>query len=614
MNWWTRSNRLLGFVSSMQVLLCACSVLAADVTFYSYSDIHYGADNGGKSPPKTRSEKVDIINSLPGVAYPDSVGGTVDKPRAIIMQGDLINDGAVADKYPTQWANYIADFGVNGEGRCKFPVFEGLGNHDANENLYVFNKIKERTATRKSLNYIGNVSSNGFHYSWDWDGVHFVNLNLFGGNVWEGEADAYGMGHHPHGARDFLVDDLVKNVGNSGRPVVVVQHFRPVDENWWTYSAADKFHKVIQDYNVILILVGHQGGGVNNTWRGINWVSSNGDLVVLRISPDNKFTAIDRSAKEWGTPFQKSIFLSYETSGLPAVVNNGDWVSAVSASGATLSGKLLYAAESPTRVKVYWGPTDGGSKAEAWQNSKEVGEQKVGTAFSLAITGLKPYETNYYRCCASNGKGSAWAVASIPFTTQGILPSGWQTTFVGYEQRPWGGAHFQDGTLSVKGSGRDIGERGERSDHFQFAYRELEGDGEFVARIATMPVRSREPKAGIMLRESLEMNARHVSVLLGAPGGMRLFARKAAAGATSISRSDGTKAPCWAKLVRKANVFTGFTSADGSTWTQVGEPVTLDLPAKLFAGMAVTAGNRDGSRHHVSEFDHVTINGTAPGE
>lgn len=590
--------------------LCAGVLYGADVTFYSYSDIHYGADNGGKSPPKTRSEKVEIINALPGTPYPDSVGGTVDKPRAIVMQGDLINDGAVGDKYPTQWTNYVADFGVNGEGRCKFTVFEGLGNHDANENLYVFNKIRERTATRKSLGLIGSVSTNGYHYSWDWDGIHFVNVNLFPGNVWEGEADAYGRGHNPQFARDFLVEDLKKSVGNSGRPVVIVQHFRPIDENWWTYSAADMFQRAIQDYNVILILVGHQGGGVNNVWRGINWVSSNGDLVVVKISPENVFTALDRSSKDWGTAFQKRIFLSYESSGLPAAVNNGKWASSVTQTGATLSGKLLYAADPETKVTVYWGPSDGGTKADAWQSSKDAGVQKVGAPFSLAVTGLKPYETNYYRCCAVNAKGTAWAAASIPFVTQGELPSGWQTSFVGYEQRPWGGANFQDGVLNVKGSGRDIGERGERSDHFQYAYREVEGDTEFVARIATMPVRSREPKAGIMLRESLAMDARHVSVLLGVPGGLRLFARKAAAGATSISKSDGTKAPCWIKLVRKGNVFTGYMSQDGSAWTQVGEPLTLELPAKLYAGMAVSAGNRDGSRHHVSDFDHIAINGS----
>jgi hypothetical protein len=599
------TGSLAGFLAAIPVL----SVVAGDITFYSYSDIHYGADNQGKSPPKVTSSMVEVINTLPGTAYPASVGGTVDKPRAIVMQGDLINDGAVVEKYPTEWANYIADFGVNGEGRCKFPVFEGLGNHDANENHFVFDKIKERNVIRRNLNFISTVSSNGYHYTWDWDGVHFVNLNLFGGNVWEGEADAYDRAHNPLFARDFLVEDLRANVGDTGRPVVLVQHFRPIDENWWTYSAADKLYKVLQDYNVIMILVGHQGGGVRNLWRGINWVSSNGELTILRITPDNKLTAIARSAKGWGPPFQKKIFFSYASSGLPAVVNNADGVSVVTTSSATVSGKVLYEAESPTRVTVYWGPTDGGAKPESWPNSKDVGIQKTGVAFTTSIAEMHPYETNYYRCRATNSKGSVWAAVSIPFVTKGVLPAGWETAFVGYEQRPWGGANFKDGTVVVKGSGRDIGLRGERNDSFQYAYGTLDGDGELQVRIATMPVNSREPKVGIMLRESLQSDARHVSVLLGVPGGIRLFARKEAGGVTSISKSNGTQAPCWVKLIRKGGTFSGYLSADGSAWTPVGAPVTLELPAKLYAGLAVTAGNRDGSVHHTSEFDHVTING-----
>ncbi len=160
------------------LLLCASCLLAADFTFFGYSDTHYGAETSGIN------QMVDIINSLPGTAYPASIGGVVDTPRGIIMPGDLINDGAVASKYQTQWASYVADFGVNGDGRCKFPVFEGLGNHDVNTNLFIFNKIEERNVIRKKLKLISDISQNGYHYSWDWDGIHFVNVNLFPGSTY----------------------------------------------------------------------------------------------------------------------------------------------------------------------------------------------------------------------------------------------------------------------------------------------------------------------------------------------------------------------------------------------------------------------------------------------
>jgi hypothetical protein len=198
--------RLLLVPLSLLIILRA-SPLGASVTFFSYSDCHFleGHTNG--------DPVVNLINTLPGTPYPAAIGGVVAPPRALIMQGDLINDGAVANKYPAQWANYIADFGVNGEGRCRFPVFEGIGNHDVNLNLFAFDQVKARNLIRKNLGYIDHVCPKGYHYSWDWDGVHFVNLNLFAGNVWHGEADAYGKAHHPQFARDFLIEDLKKNVG-----------------------------------------------------------------------------------------------------------------------------------------------------------------------------------------------------------------------------------------------------------------------------------------------------------------------------------------------------------------------------------------------------------------
>jgi hypothetical protein len=582
-------------------------VAAAEVTFFSYSDIHYGADDGGRKPPIVKSENVPLINGLPGTAYPAAIGGVVAVPRGILMQGDLINDGAVKEKYPAQWANYVADFGVSGEGRCKFPVYEGVGNHDVNPNLFVFNQVKERNVTRQRLGMIQHVSDNGYHYSWDWDGVHFVNVNLFPGNVWEGEADAYGRGHDPLFARDFLIADLRRNVGNSGRPVIIMQHFRPIDENWWTYSAADRYHQVLQDYNVVAIVVGHQGGGVNNLWRGYNWISSNGELVICRIQGDT-FSAVSRSATEWGTPLRKKLFYSYAESGLPTVVNNGSWATHLTATGATLSAKLVYEAAAPTEVTLHWGTADGGTDAAAWQQSKKLGVQAVGTVATADITGLQPWTTYYYRAAASNGKGVAWAGASIPFHTAGILPAGWQTEFIGHAQRPGSGATFADGVFTVRGSGRDIAEGPEAIDNFQFAYQNLAGDGEIKARIATAEVKSREPKIGIMLRESVAAGSKNVALLMVPRVGVRLSARLAADGRSSSKMMPlGKTPPCWVKLTRRGNTFTGSVSEDGETWQQVGAPVTVEMKAELCAGLAVTAGCRDESKLHTSAFDHVSV-------
>ena len=597
----------MAFVATSWLALGCSLLLAADITFYSFSDSHYGADGGGRRSPKTSCQEVEVINSLPGVAYPPVIGGVVDKPRAVIMQGDLINDGAVRGKYETQWANFIADFGVNGEGRCKYPVFEGVGNHDVNPNLFVFKKVEERNLTRKSLGYITDISPNGYHYSWDWDGVHFVNVNLFPGNVWEGEADTYGRGHNPLFARDFLVADLKKHVGNSGRPVVIVHHFRPIDENWWTYSAADKYQKALQDYNVIAILVGHQGGGVNNVWRGINWISSNGELTVVRIKSDT-FSAVARKAAAWGNVMQKKVFFSWDDAGLPAVVNNGDWATRIGPTGATLSGKLVFEADGPTELKVYWGTTDGRDDPGEWEGSRSLGTVEAGAVASTEITGLKPWTRYYYRTAAINSKGAAWAAGSIPFSTAGVLPAQWKAVQIGYEQRPGGGASFNEGVFTVRGSGRDIAERNEPIDNFQFAHQALDGDGEIKARITSAEIRTRQPKIGVMLREKLDAGSKNVALLLVPRRGVRLSARAEDNKGSSSKMNEAVKAvPCWMKLVRQGDTFTGYVSENGKAWEPVGNPITVEMGEQIFVGLAVTSGSRDESRLHTSDFDNVSI-------
>ncbi len=574
-----------------------------DLTIFALSDTHYGAGTSLEGYPK-----VHWINMLPGSKYPKVAGGgKVQKPRGVIMAGDLIDNGAVDGKYQVEWAKWESDFGVDGEGVCNFPVFECVGNHDVNMNRFVYDQVKERNKKRLELGYIDHVSENGYHYAWDWDGVRFINVNLFPGNVWHGEADSYGRGHDPYFSRDFLVKDLEQNVGDSGKPVIIVQHFRPIDENWWTHAAADTYHRVLQDYNVVLIMNGHQGSSLNESWRGINWVSSNGILEVFRVTEDKLSGLICKSENEWGGYMEKPIFSSYETSGLPGVVNNGNWATNISNRQAILSGKILYAANLPAKAEIFWGTTDGGDNPGAWEHNLKVGEQSKGSVFTASVEGLQPWSEYYYRTRISNKKGEAWAVTSIPFQTPGVMPKGWSADFIGYSQRAFDGAHYDNGVFMVRGSGRDIGEFGQPIDNFEFASTRAEGDVVFYARIDSMVGKTRYPKAGIMLRNTLDANSPNVALLYSLQGGLQLYARSEACGATAISSRNDIKLPVWVKLVREGSVFKGYSSYDGNTWEEVDKPLQIQMSDNIQAGLAVTGGNRDGSRHQTGTFSNVVI-------
>jgi hypothetical protein len=226
---------------------------------------------------------------------------------------------------------------------------------------------------------------------------------------------------------------------------------------------------------------------------------------------------------------------------------------------------------------------------------------------------LIPWTTYYYRASARNAKGTAWAGASLPFHTAGILPAPWRQAFLGHAQRPGSGAHFAGGTFTVRGSGRDIAEGREQIDNCQFVWQELTGDGELVARVGSADVNSREPKAGIMLRESPAAGARNVALLLVHRAGVRLSARTTPdAGSLVMQPAPAAKdSPCWLKLVRRADTFTGHFSTDGHTWTLVGQPVTVSMGARLCAGLAVTAGCRDESKVHTTTFDQISCTPTS---
>lgn len=169
-------------------------------------------------------------------------------------------------------------------------VYEGLGNHDyrnhkeefidfekinalgygdflknnkngwTNYSLGVFEYLKSRKRQEKI-----NTEAPNINYSWDWKGIHFVQLNLFPGN----EPVKHKPVQHPFGALDFLKKDLKQRVGDSGKPVVLIHHYgidkfsrgekKPFIPNavWWYKKQQKAYWEVIDTYNVVCIFSGH---------------------------------------------------------------------------------------------------------------------------------------------------------------------------------------------------------------------------------------------------------------------------------------------------------------------------------------------------------------------
>ncbi|HET7220411.1 MAG TPA: Ig-like domain-containing protein [Vicinamibacterales bacterium] len=164
------------------------------------------------------------------------------------------------------------------------------------------------------------------------------------------------------------------------------------------------------------------------------------------------------------------------------------------------------------------------------------------------------------------------------------LPSGWTSQDIG-SPAVAGSASVSSGTWTISGAGTDIWGT---SDQFRFTYRQMSGDIDITVRVASIEALHSWTKAGLMVREGLAGNARHVHMLLTANEGYALQRRATTGGTSEHTYAGSGVAPRWLRLVRKGNTFTGYRSADGVNWTQAAS-TTLTLPSSVYVGMAVTS-------------------------
>lgn len=159
------------------------------------------------------------------------------------------------------------------------------------------------------------------------------------------------------------------------------------------------------------------------------------------------------------------------------------------------------------------------------------------------------------------------------------------------------------GTYTVKGSGSDIWNT---SDGFQYAYQTLAGDGEIIARVASIQNTNSWAKAGVMIRESLASNSKNAFMLVSAASGSLFQYRSTTGGNTGSAPVGSGSAPYWVRLVRSGNTFTGYKSTNGTSWTLVSS-TNITMVNNVYLGLAVTSHNNGVLCTAV--FDSVSVPG-----
>ncbi len=146
------------------------------------------------------------------------------------------------------------------------------------------------------------------------------------------------------------------------------------------------------------------------------------------------------------------------------------------------------------------------------------------------------------------------------------------------------------------------------SDAFHFAYRAVTGDVDIRARLTSFDAANDESKAGVMIREGLQGNARNAYLLFSPGTGVALQRRSSTGGSTARTSGGAGSAPLWLRLVRQGNTFTAYRSADGQSWTTVTTR-TISMAAPVFVGLAVTS--RDADDTATATFTNVAVNASS---
>jgi hypothetical protein len=165
-----------------------------------------------------------------------------------------------------------------------------------------------------------------------------------------------------------------------------------------------------------------------------------------------------------------------------------------------------------------------------------------------------------------------------------------------------GSATLSGGVFTVQGGGADIWGT---SDNFNYASGSVTGNVTITARVVSQDNTNVWAKAGVMLRETTAANSAYAFVMVTPGKGVVMQYRPSTgASAVNLAQTAGPVAPYWVRLVRSGSTFTGYTSSDGVTWTQLGTTTSITMASGTQAGLAVTS--HDDTQLNTSTFDNVS--------
>ncbi len=187
------------------------------------------------------------------------------------------------------------------------------------------------------------------------------------------------------------------------------------------------------------------------------------------------------------------------------------------------------------------------------------------------------------------------------YQRDGTLPTGWSNADIGGPAEA-GYATASNGAWTVAGGG--VGIVG-RFDQFHFAYQPMAGDGEVTAHVIDQSSKLAQAKAGVMLRQGRGAATLFAMAFVSPDGSVHFRFRGAQGDVPSEVVFKG--AATWLKVGRLGDVFTGYASPDGKSWTPIGN-TRIAMSKDVDAGLIATA--RDNKTPNIARFDYVDVTKT----
>ena len=235
-------------------------------------------------------------------------------------------------------------------------------------------------------------------------------------------------------------------------------------------------------------------------------------------------------------------------------------------------------------------PAPPGTLTTTWSRVSGPGTVTFGNAAQQLTTATFSADGTYVlRITANDSQFSATRDLTVLVNVSNLSLTGQDIGTVGLA-----GSHtIAASTYTVRGAGANITGT---TDAFYSLSQSLNGDGELRARLTSMSGGGNSAKVGVMFRASTAANSRAVFMSCYAPtssNGANSWRYRPTDGTSFTTTTTGgtTVLPFWVRVVRVGDVFSGYTSPNGTTWTQVGtsQSVAMGQPARL--GFAVTSNN-----------------------